>query len=180
YTGGEQYLLADTIHGVLATVPAAQAGTKGLMPFLVAEGLVNAEGSLGEKNSLGCGSIEHKMGIKASATCVMNFDGARGWLLGQANQGLACMFTMMNDARFQVGLQGLGIAERAFQGALGYACELLQSRALVGPQAPDKVAHPITLNPYVWRMLPPHMTLVECSRLLVACCSLPLRLLYGH
>ncbi len=89
---------------------------KGISLFLVPKFVANPDGSLGERNSLGCGAIEHKMGIKGASTCVMNFDGARGWLLGQANQGLACMFTMMNDARFQVGLQGLGIAERAFQG----------------------------------------------------------------
>ncbi|MFH3818213.1 acyl-CoA dehydrogenase family protein, partial [Acinetobacter baumannii] len=152
-TGGEQDLTENIIHLVLAKLPDAPAGSRGISLFLVPKVLVNADGSLGEKNSLGCGSIEHKMGIKASATCVMNFDGARGWLLGQANQGLACMFTMMNDARFQVGLQGLGIAERALQGALGYARELLQSRALVGPQAPDKVADPIIVHPDVRRML---------------------------
>ena len=120
------------------------------------------------------------MGIKGASTCVMNFDGARGWLLGQANQGLACMFTMMNDARFQVGLQGLGIAERAFQGALGYARERLQSRALVGPQAPDKVADPIIVHPDVRRMLLTQKTLVEGCRMLAACCARQLDLEHGH
>ncbi|WP_371350846.1 acyl-CoA dehydrogenase family protein, partial [Salmonella sp. M265] len=126
--------------------------------------LVGDDGALGARNAVHCGSIEHKMGIKASATCVMNFDGARGWLLGQANQGLACMFTMMNDARFQVGLQGLGIAERAFQGALGYARERLQSRAPTGPVARDKAADPIIVHPDVRRMLLTMKALTEGGR----------------
>ena len=152
-SGGEQDLTENIVHLVLARLADAPAGVKGISLFLVPKFVANPDGSLGERNSLGCGAIEHKMGIKGASTCVMNFDGARGWLLGQANQGLACMFTMMNDARFQVGLQGLGIAERAFQGALGYARERLQSRALVGPQAPDKVADPIIVHPDVRRML---------------------------
>ncbi len=153
---------------------------KGISLFLVPKFVANPDGSLGERNSLGCGAIEHKMGIKGASTCVMNFDGARGWLLGQANQGLACMFTMMNDARFQVGLQGLGIAERAFQGALGYARERLQSRALVGPQAPDKVADPIIVHPDVRRMLLTQKTLVEGCRMLASCCARQLDLEHGH
>ena len=152
-SGGEQDLTENIVHLVLARLADAPAGVKGISLFLVPKFVANPDGSLGERNSLGCGAIEHKMGIKGASTCVMNFDGARGWLLGQANQGLACMFTMMNDARFQVGLQGLGIAERAFQGALGYARERLQSRALVGPQAPDKAADPIIVHPDVRRML---------------------------
>src|SRR5690606_11844647 len=112
--------------------------------------------------------IEHKMGIKGASTCVMNFDGATGWLIGGPNQGLACMFTMMNDARFQVGLQGLGIAEQAFQGALSYARERLQSRALTGPAAPDKPADPIIVHPDVRRMLLTQKTLVEGARMLGA------------
>ncbi|MCR7228386.1 acyl-CoA dehydrogenase family protein, partial [Pseudomonas aeruginosa] len=160
-SGGEQDLTENIVHLVLARLADAPAGVKGISLFLVPKFVANPDGSLGERNSLGCGAIEHKMGIKGASTCVMNFDGARGWLLGQANQGLACMFTMMNDARFQVGLQGLGIAERAFQGALGYARERLQSRALVGPQAPDKVADPIIVHPDVRRMLLTQKTLVE-------------------
>ncbi|MCR3785574.1 acyl-CoA dehydrogenase family protein, partial [Pseudomonas aeruginosa] len=113
-SGGEQDLTENIVHLVLARLADAPAGVKGISLFLVPKFVANPDGSLGERNSLGCGAIEHKMGIKGASTCVMNFDGARGWLLGQANQGLACMFTMMNDARFQVGLQGLGIAERAF------------------------------------------------------------------
>ena len=163
-SGGEQDLTENIVHLVLARLADAPAGVKGISLFLVPKFVANPDGSLGERNSLGCGAIEHKMGIKGASTCVMNFDGARGWLLGQANQGLACMFTMMNDARFQVGLQGLGIAERAFQGALGYARERLQSRALVGPQAPDKAADPIIVHPDVRRMLLTMKALTEGGR----------------
>ncbi|EPB6961793.1 MULTISPECIES: acyl-CoA dehydrogenase C-terminal domain-containing protein [Pseudomonas] len=179
-SGGEQDLTENIVHLVLARLADAPAGVKGMSLFLVPKFVANPDGSLGERNSLGCGAIEHKMGIKGASTCVMNFDGARGWLLGQANQGLACMFTMMNDARFQVGLQGLGIAERAFQGALGYARERLQSRALVGPQAPDKVADPIIVHPDVRRMLLTQKTLVEGCRMLAACCARQLDLEHGH
>ena len=179
-SGGEQDLTENIVHLVLARLADAPAGVKGISLFLVPKFVANPDGSLGERNSLGCGAIEHKMGIKGASTCVMNFDGARGWLLGQANQGLACMFTMMNDARFQVGLQGLGIAERAFQGALGYARERLQSRALVGPQAPDKVADPIIVHPDVRRMLLTQKTLVEGCRMLAACCARQLDLEHGH
>ena len=179
-SGGEQDLTENIVHLVLARLADAPAGVKGISLFLVPKFVANPDGSLGERNSLGCGAIEHKMGIKGASTCVMNFDGARGWLLGQANQGLACMFTMMNDARFQVGLQGLGIAERAFQGALGYARERLQSRALVGPQAPDKAADPIIVHPDVRRMLLTQKTLVEGCRMLAACCARQLDLEHGH
>ncbi|MCY1275693.1 3-methylmercaptopropionyl-CoA dehydrogenase [compost metagenome] len=120
------------------------------------------------------------MGIKGAATCVMNFDGATGWLIGEANQGLACMFTMMNDARFQVGLQGLGIAEQAFQGALAYARERLQSRALSGPAAPERPADPIIHHADVRRMLLTQKTLVEGSRMLALYCARQLDLEHGH
>jgi hypothetical protein len=119
------------------------------------------------------------MGIKGASTCVMNFDGAQGWLIGEANQGLACMFTMMNDARFQVGLQGLGIAEAAFQGGLAYARERLQSRAISGPVAPDKNADPIIVHPDVRRMLLTQKTLSEGCRLLATYTALQLDLEHG-
>ncbi|HJE27780.1 MAG TPA: acyl-CoA dehydrogenase C-terminal domain-containing protein, partial [Pseudomonas nitrititolerans] len=122
----------------------------------------------------------HKMGIKGAATCVMNFDGATGWIVGEPNQGLACMFTMMNDARFQVGLQGLGIAEQAWQGSLAYARERLQSRGLAGAQYPDKPADPIIVHPDVRRMLLTQKTLVEGSRMLAAYCARQLDLEHGH
>ena len=131
-SGGEQDLSENIVHLVLARLPDAPAGVKGISLLLVPKFVANADGTPGAANAVSCGAIEHKMGIKGASTCVMNFDGATGWLVGEANQGLACMFTMMNDARFQVGLQGLGLGEAAFQGALRYARERLQSRGLAG------------------------------------------------
>ena len=152
-TGGEHDLTENIIHLVLAKLPDAPAGPKGISLFLVPKVMVNDDGSLGERNSLSCGSIEHKMGIKASATCVINFDVATGYLIGEANKGLACMFTMMNHARLGTGMQGLCLGEASYQGALRYARERLQMRALTGPKAPDKAADPIIVHPDVRRML---------------------------
>ncbi|RKS27302.1 alkylation response protein AidB-like acyl-CoA dehydrogenase [Pseudomonas sp. WPR_5_2] len=178
-SGGEQDLSDNIIHLVLARLPDAPPGVKGISLFLVPKRLVNADGSLGERNALSCGALEHKMGIKGASTCVMNFDGATGWLVGQPNQGLACMFTMMNDARFQVGLQGLGIAEAAFQGGLAYARERLQSRSISGPVAPDKPADPIIVHPDVRRMLLIQKTLSEGCRMLAAYAARQLDLEHG-
>ena len=152
-TGGEHDLTENIIHLVLAKLPDAPAGPKGISLFLVPKVMVNADGSLGEKNSLSCGSIEHKMGIHGNATCVMNFDGATGFLIGPANKGLNCMFTFMNTARLGTALQGLAHAEIGFQGGLKYARERLQMRSLTGPKAPDKAADPIIVHPDVRRML---------------------------
>lgn len=179
-SGGEQDLSENIVHLVLARLPDAPAGVKGISLLLVPKFIAAADGPPGQKNALGCGAIEHKMGIKGAATCVMNFDGATGWLVGEANQGLACMFTMMNDARFQVGLQGLGIGEAAFQGALRYARERLQSRALSGPAEPDKAADPIIHHPDVRRMLLTQKTLVEGSRMLAVYCARQLDLEHAH
>ena len=179
-SGGEQDMSENIVHLVLARLPDAPAGVKGISLLLVPKFIAKANGTPGEKNTLSCGAIEHKMGIKGAATCVMNFDGAKGWLIGNANQGLACMFTMMNDARFQVGLQGLGIAERSYQGALAYARERLQSRALTGPAAPEKPADPIIVHPDVRRMLLTQKTLVEGSRMLSAYTARQLDLEHGH
>ncbi|MCY1509893.1 3-methylmercaptopropionyl-CoA dehydrogenase [compost metagenome] len=128
--------------------------------------MVNADGSLGERNALSCGSIEHKMGIKASATCVMNFDGATGWLVGEANKGLAAMFTMMNYERLTVGIQGVGCAHASYQTAVAYAKERLQSRSPSGAVAVDKVADPIIHHPDVRRMLLTMKALTEGGRAL--------------
>ncbi|VVO19458.1 acyl-CoA dehydrogenase C-terminal domain-containing protein [Pseudomonas fluorescens] len=152
-TGGEHDLSENIIHLVLARLPDAPAGPKGISLFLVPKIMVNADGSLGQKNALSCGSIEHKMGIKASATCVMNFDGATGWIVDAPNKGLAAMFTMMNYERLGVGIQGLACGERSCQNAIEYARDRLQSRSPTGPQATDKIADPIIVHPEVRRML---------------------------
>ena len=163
-TGGDQDLTENIIHLVLARLPDAPAGPKGISLFLVPKIQVNDDGSLGEPNAVTCGSIEHKMGIKASATCVMNFDGARGWLIGQANKGLAAMFTMMNYERLSIGIQGIGCAETSYQNARTYARERLQSRAPTGKVAPDKIADPIIVHPDVRRMLLSIKALTEGGR----------------
>ncbi|MHC2146881.1 acyl-CoA dehydrogenase C-terminal domain-containing protein [Pseudomonas sp. 210_17 TE3656] len=152
-TGGEHDLTENIIHLVLAKLPDAPAGPKGISLFLVPKFMVNADGSLGARNPANCGSIEHKMGIQASATCVMNFDEAVGYLVGEPNKGLAAMFTMMNYERLGVGIQGLASAERSYQNAIEYARDRLQSRSPTGPQAKDKVADPIIVHPDVRRML---------------------------
>ena len=152
-TGGEQDLTENIIHLVLAKLPDAPAGPKGISLFLVPKIMVNADGSLGERNAVSCGSIEHKMGIKASATCVMNFDGATGYLIGEVNKGLAAMFTMMNYERLSIGIQGIGCAEASYQSAVAYARERIQSRAATGPVAKDKIADPIIVHADVRRML---------------------------
>ena len=163
-TGGDQDLTENIIHLVLARLPDAPAGPKGISLFLVPKIQVNDDGSLGEPNAVTCGSIEHKMGIKASATCVINFDGARGWLIGQANKGLAAMFTMMNYERLSIGIQGIGCAETSYQNARTYARERLQSRAPTGTVAPDKIADPIIVHPDVRRMLLSIKALTEGGR----------------
>lgn len=152
-TGGEHDLTENIIHLVLAKLPDAPAGPKGISLFLVPKFMVNADTSLGERNPVTCGSIEHKMGIQASATCVMNFDEAVGYLVGEPNRGLAAMFTMMNYERLGVGIQGLASGERSYQNAIEYARDRVQSRSPTGPKAPDKVADPIIVHPDVRRML---------------------------
>ncbi|MFQ6574353.1 acyl-CoA dehydrogenase C-terminal domain-containing protein [Pseudomonas sp. UM16] len=163
-TGGEQDLTENIIHLVLAKLPDAPAGPKGISLFLVPKFLVNGDGSLGPRNSAYCGSLEHKMGIKASATCVMNFDAASGFLIGEANRGLAAMFTMMNYERLSIGIQGIGCAEASYQNAARYAQDRLQSRAATGAQARDNVADPIIVHPDVRRMLLTMRALTEGGR----------------
>jgi 3-(methylsulfanyl)propanoyl-CoA dehydrogenase len=152
-TSGEQDLTDNIIHLVLARLPDAPKGTRGISLFLVPKLLPKADGTPGPRNGVMCAGIEHKMGINGSATCVMNFEGATGWLLAEPHRGMRAMFTMMNDARLDVGLQGLAIAETAYQSAVAYARERLQGRALSGAKQPDQPADPIIVHPDVRRML---------------------------
>jgi alkylation response protein AidB-like acyl-CoA dehydrogenase len=152
-SAGEHDLAENIVHLVLARLPDAPDGIKGISLFLVPKFLPKDDGEAGPWNGVACGSIEHKMGIKASSTCVMNFDQAKGWLVGEAHRGMRAMFTMMNDARLEVGIQGLGIAETAYQSAVAYAQERLQGRALTGTKHADKPADPLTVHPDVRRML---------------------------
>jgi alkylation response protein AidB-like acyl-CoA dehydrogenase len=142
----------NIIHLVLAKTPDAPAGSRGIFIYRT-EILVNEDGSLGERNHVGPGSIEHKMGIKASATCVMNFDGAKGYLVGKENEGLAAMFVMMNYERLSMGIQGLGASEFAYQNAAQYATDRLQGRSAAGVQSPSKPADSILVHGDVRRML---------------------------
>lgn len=152
-SAGEHDLSQNIVHLVLAKLPDAPDGVKGISLFLVPKFIPGADGTVGPRNKLACGNLEHKMGIKANATCVMNFDGALGWLVGQPHQGLRAMFTMMNAARLGVAMQGLGIAEVAYQNAVAYARDRLQMRSLDGTKFPDKPADPIIVHPDVRRML---------------------------
>ena len=163
-TWGEHDMAENIIHLVLAKLPDAPKGPKGISLFLVPKFMVNDDGSLGERNQFSCGSIEKKMGIKGSATCVMNFDGAKGWLVGEENKGLAAMFTMMNYERLGVGIQGIGAAEASLQSAREYANERIQSRAPTGAQQPEKAADPILVHPDVRRMLMTMKSYVEGGR----------------
>ena len=165
-TGGEHDLTDNIVHLVLARLPDAPAGTKGISMFIVPKFRVGTDGSVGERNAVACASIEHKMGIHGSSTCVMNFDGAQGYLIGEKHRGLNAMFTMMNTARLAVGLQGLGVAERALQNAERYALERLQGRALTGARFPDKPADPIAVHAPVRNMLLGSRALVEGGRML--------------
>ncbi len=152
-TGGEHDLTDNIIHLVLAKLPDAPAGSKGISLFLVPRNHVNEDGSTGERNGVECGSIEEKMGIHGSPTCVLNFDGARGWLVGEPHQGLPAMFTMMNYERLSIGLQGLGLGEVSYQNAVDYARERLQGRSANGPVNPEGNADPIIVHGDVRRML---------------------------
>lgn len=152
-SAGEHDLTDNIVHIVLARLPDAPAGTKGISLFVVPKRLPDANGEAGEMNRVTCGSIEHKMGINGSATCVMNFDGAKGFLVGPPNKGLNCMFTFMNIARIGTALQGVCSAEASFQGALEYAKDRQSMRALSGTKAPEKEADPIVVHPDVRRML---------------------------
>ncbi len=164
-SAGEHDMAENIVHIVLARLPDAPEGTKGISLFIVPKFNANEDGSVGERNAVTCASIEKKMGIKASATCVMNFDGAKGFLIGPPNRGLNCMFTFMNTARIGTALQGLAHMEQAFQGSLKYAKERLAMRSLTGPKNPDGPADPIIVHPDVRRMLLTQKSLAEGSRL---------------
>ncbi|HWV60340.1 MAG TPA: acyl-CoA dehydrogenase C-terminal domain-containing protein [Sphingopyxis sp.] len=165
-SSGEHDLTENIIHLVLAKTPDAPDSVKGISLFIVPKFLVGEDGSLGERNSLSCGSIEHKMGIHANSTCVMNYDGAKGWMVGEENKGLAAMFVMMNAARLGVGIQGLGQADVAYQNAVQYAQDRRQGRALTGPKDPQEKADPLFVHPDVRRMLMDGKATVEGLRAL--------------
>jgi alkylation response protein AidB-like acyl-CoA dehydrogenase len=165
-SGGDHDLTDNIIHLVLAKTPGAPESSKGISLFIVPKIMVNADGSLGEKNAVSCGSIEHKMGIRANATCVMNYDGATGFLVGEENKGLAAMFIMMNAARLGVGIQGLAQGDIAYQNGLHYAKDRRQGRSLTGAKEPAEKADPILVHPDVRRMLMEAKALTEGLRAL--------------
>jgi alkylation response protein AidB-like acyl-CoA dehydrogenase len=166
-SSGEHDLTENIIHLVLAKTPGAPDSSKGISLFVVPKFLVNEDGSLGARNGVTCGSIEHKMGIHANSTCVMNYDSATGWLVGEEMRGLAAMFIMMNAARLGVGLQGLGIAEVAYQNAVQYAQDRRQGRALTGPKEPQEKADTLFVHPDIRRMLMEGKSLTEGLRALI-------------
>jgi alkylation response protein AidB-like acyl-CoA dehydrogenase len=169
-SAGEHDMSDNIVHIVLARLPDAPEGTKGISLFVVPKFNVGEDGEKQDRNAVACGSIEHKMGIKASATCVINFDGAKGFLIGPPNRGLNCMFTFMNTARIGTGLEGLAAPEASFQGALRYAKDRVQFRSLTGRKNPDGPADPIIVHPDVRRMLLTQKAFAEGNRALAAYC----------
>ncbi len=179
-SSGEHDLTENIVHLVLARLPDAPAGTKGISLFIVPKFVPNADGSLGARNGIKCGRLEEKMGIHGNATCEMNLEGAAGWLVGEPNKGLNAMFVMMNAARIGVGMQSLGLMEVAYQNAADYAKERLQMRSLSGPKAPDKPADPIIVHPDVRRMLLTQRAYVEGSRAFAIWLALQADRAHGH
>ncbi len=171
-SAGEHDFVPNIVHLVLARMPDAPAGSKGISLFIVPKHLVKADGSLGERNGIYCGGLEHKMGIHGNATCQMVLDGAVGTLVGQPNKGLQAMFVMMNAARIGVGMQSLGLTEVAFQNALAYAKDRIQSRSLTGPKHKDKPADSILVHPDVRKMLLTAKAYAEGGRALNLFCAL--------
>ena len=167
-SAGEHDLTDNIIHLVLARLPDAPPGIKGVSLFVVPKFIPDEDGAPGARNGVVCSAIERKMGIKASSTCVLNFDGATGWLVGEPHKGMRAMFTMMNEERVSVGVQGLGLADASYQGAVAYARERLQGRDLRGARHPDLPADPILVHPDVRRMLLTQRALVEGGRALAA------------
>jgi acyl-CoA dehydrogenase len=166
-SGGEHDLTENIVHLVLARLPEAPPGTRGLSLFVVPKLLPDAEGSPGARNAVACTGLERKMGIHAASTCVMEYSGATGWLVGAPHRGLAAMFTMMNEARIGVGLQGQAVASRAHQAAVAFARTRLQGRSVRGAQNPDGPADPILVHPDVRRALMDQRAFVEGARALV-------------
>lgn len=182
-SAGEHNMVENIVHLVLAKLPDAPEGMKGISLFVVPKFLVKEENGdyvPGERNKLECSGLEHKMGIKASATCVMNYDGAKGWLVGKPHSGLRAMFTMMNNARLGVGMQGLGIAEVAYQNGLAFAKDRLQMRSLDGPKHPDKPADPIIVHPDIRRQLMISKAGVEGIRALAYWVGMELDISHKH
>jgi len=179
-TGGEHDLTENIIHLVLAKLPGAPAGPKGISLFMVPKIKVDSDNNLGDGNNVSCGSIEHKMGLKGSSTCVMNFDGSEGYLVGEVNKGLAAMFTMMNYERLTVGLQGVGLSEVSYQSAREYAQDRLQSRAPTGAVAPEKMADPIIVHPDVRRMLLTQKAYAEGNRAFASFVAMKLDIAKHH
>lgn len=163
-SAGEHDLAENIIHLVLAKAPGGGEGTKGISLFIVPKFLIKADGSLGARNAVSCGKLEEKMGIHGNSTCVMDFDGASGWLLGDLHKGMRAMFTMMNEARLGVGLQGYAIAEAAYQNALAYAKDRLQGRAVTGAENPDGPADPLIVHPDIRRNLMEQKSFIEGAR----------------
>ena len=166
-SAGEHDLAENIVHLVLARIEGAPAGIRGISLFIVPKTLPEADGALGARNAVSCGALETKMGIHGNATCVMNYDGATGWLMGAENRGINAMFTMMNEARLGVGVQGLALSEVAYQNAAAYAKERLQGRALTGAKFPDQPADPLIVHPDVRRMLMTMRAFNEAARALV-------------
>jgi acyl-CoA dehydrogenase len=166
-SAGEHDMAENIVHLVLARIEGAPAGTKGTSLFIVPKFLPGSNGALGARNAVTCGSIEEKMGIHGNSTCVLNYDGATGWLIGEKNRGLQAMFIMMNEARLHVGVQGLAVSEVAYQNAAAYAKERLQGRSISGVKAPDKAADPIIVHPDVRRTLMTIRAFNEAARALV-------------
>ncbi|WP_426033375.1 acyl-CoA dehydrogenase C-terminal domain-containing protein [Cypionkella sp. TWP1-2-1b2] len=163
-SAGEHDLAENIIHLVLAKAPGGGEGTKGISLFIVPKFLVNADGSLGARNGVSVGKVEEKMGIHGNATCVLNYDGAVGYLLGDLHKGMRAMFTMMNEARLGVGLQGYAVAEAAYQNALGYAKDRLQGRDVTRAQNPSGPADPLIVHPDIRRSLMDQKSFVEGAR----------------
>lgn len=179
-SAGDHEMAENIIHLVLARTPDAPQGVKGISLFIVPKKLVGDDGTIGDNNTLSCGKLEEKMGIHGNATCVMNFDGAQGWLVGEKNMGLKAMFVMMNEARIGVGIQGLSQSEIAFQNALAYAKDRTQGRSLSGVKEPEKAADPIIVHPDIRRILMSLKAFNEAARSLVADVSLKLDLAHHH